>query len=383
MPKTIASTLREVLNSEVMQVISDRTQTIMPMAEKVLGHWDLDLYTRNPGPAVLTQTGLKPTDLDLATFMMALVNRGAVINLPRYEGMRAASVRPNERIVSRENRHGPINGLFCNREAFSFGILVNDQNVVVIYPDGSERTGAPRNFSLVNVEGKWHDGWRRIEFSPSAKENDWLNDKRLWTGRSVVFENFVHPNRWISFYGQYYFITKCLIERLEEEARHLNSEIHRLLEIGISYPLSDQPKEWPKAEKVGEEKSIQVTAFEAAVDVPEKKGEYPKTPATIEDLVRITDTRRGMVYGITRKLRFAARSVELAFFRNGFTKVNNSARGEEILPAWIDAKWERNYTLPGKRKKFNRLVLFQPAPGQQGVAIRYRIWDKTERVCVD
>jgi hypothetical protein len=66
-----------------------------------------------------------------------------------------------------------------------------------------------------------------------------------------------------------------------------------------------------------------------------------------------------------------ARASELAFFEHG----------DDTMPAWIkDAKWERNYVEKGKRKEWDRLVLFQPEVGKRGVAIRKRTWEKTEEV---
>ncbi len=56
---------------------------------------------------------------------------------------------------------------------------------------------------------------------------------------------------------------------------------------------------------------------------------------------------------------------------------------EEKMPGWIKgAKWERAFRFPKKRTDWNRLVLFQPAVGEMGVALRYRLYEKTERVTV-
>lgn len=361
--------------------------------------WSVDLYTRKPGPAVTEDGDFVGTDLDLACFMQALVDRQAVVNLPTYTGRRASQKREGERIISKENRHGTLTGLTANREVFSFGVRLIDHNVVQRDPTtGKETVGAPRNFMLVDVDGEWYDGWRCIEFSPSAKENSFLNDKKLWTDNKVVFKNFVHPNRWISFYGSYYFMTKVLIERLEEEAKFLKSEVDRLLKAGFTFPSGEGPKEWPHSEKVGAEKKIKVNAFEVEVDIPEFSGQYPPYPNSQAGLILASDRRKALVYGVTPRLRFATRSVELAFHKYGFMSTTGvmenptaadrdaSQTGTivEKMPAWIkDAAWERDYVLKGKRSKWNRLVLFQPAPGQQGVALRYRTWEKTETVAAD
>lgn len=242
---------------------------------------------------------------------------------------------------------------------------------------GRETVGAPRCFALTDVHGKWHEGWERIEFSPTAKENDFLNNNSLWTENTVVFKNFVHPNRWISFYGQYYFIAKALVERLTEEASVLNKQIKELQESGVQYPASGEgaQQEWSKTEKVGETTSIMVETLQAEVDIPDFQGDYPTPKKTTDELVRITQRRRELVYDIKPKLNFAIRSVELAFFKHGFQD------GTEKMPAWItDAKWERDFVQKGKRTAWNRLVLFQPAPGQPAVSLRYRKWTKKETI---
>jgi hypothetical protein len=374
MAKTVASTLTTVLENPLVHQVMDRSQDVSKLIPQVKAYWGYDLFSRKPGPAVVDDE-FKGTDLDLACFLFALVERNAVINLPVYKARRASSKTEGERVISASNRHGKIIGLTANREVFSFGIRVQDMNVVRTEKSGSETVGAPRNFMLVDVDGTWYDGWRCIEFSPSAKENDFLNDRKLWTGHTVIFKNFVHPNRWISFYGQYYFITKLLVERLELEAEHCAAEIKRLLAEGVKYPSVSEPKEYPKREKTGSEKKITVKAFEAEIDVPEFTGEFASAKNTPKALVEFTDRRRQLIYHDLPQLRFACRTVEYAFFKHGIEN------GVERLPAWVqDAKWERDFVQTGKKNKWNRLVLFQPEVGKFGVALRYRVKDKTERV---
>jgi len=392
--KQIANTLKTLLDNPQIQMICDRTQDLNGLIQEVRDYWKLDLFTRKPGPALLSDGTFKGTDLDLATFVTALADRGAVINLPTYKGIRAATKREGERVIAKENRHGKVLGLWSNQDVFAFGIRVLDHNVVTSNPDGSESVGAPRNFTITNLKGEWYDGWQRIEFSPTAKENTFLQDKSLWTENQIVFKNFVHPNRWVSFYGQYYVITKILLDRLEEESKHLYTTIKALQEAGVKYPATGTgaKTEWPESQKVGEEEVVTVPAFQCEIDFPEFKGEYPRRGETVDSLVAMTDRRKSLIYHLMPELRFAARAVELAFYKYGIERnevdATTIAGGkstvptlmDERLPTWIDAKWERDYTPKGKRNKWSRLVLFQPAPGKQGVALRYRIWEKKERV---
>jgi hypothetical protein len=384
MSKVVAKSLKTVLDNPVMQDIQNRNVQIEEHAEKMLEEWSLDLYTRKPGPAVNAHGEFQGTDLDLATFLTALSKRKAVIEIPKYESMRANAKREGERHLAGP-RNGGIMSLYSNQEAFSFGVRIKDMSVVQTDPvTGVETHGCPRSFTLVSVEGKWHDGWHRIVFSPSAKENAFLTDNKIWSGNTYVVKNFVHPNRWQSFYGNPYFIAKAMVARLKEEASFLRKEIKRLLDSGIKYPTSGEgaKKEWPETESSGESKPISVKAMEVELDLPERSGEYKPLEMTQAALIKASELYRDWTYSLTPSLNFAVRSVEYAFFTNGFK--DEKEKTEEKMPGWITgATWERNYRFPKKRTDWNRLVLFQPAVGEQGVAIRYRNFEKTERVAAE
>lgn len=378
MAKEVAGTLTGALENPVVKQIMDRSKSIVDLVPEIKKHWSMDLYTRKPGPAVTEDGKFVGTDLDLATFMMALVDRGAVISLPTYKSRRAVEKTEGQRLSSKFDRHGRIVGLSANKEVFSFSTRVIDQNVVTQDEDGWESTGAFRNFMLVDLDGKWYEGWQCIEFLPTAMENDFLKDANLWTGNSVIFKNFVHPNRWVSLYGQYYFQTKLLIDRMEEEVKFLGKEIDRVQTEGVRFPpkAAAAPKTWPKKEKIGAEKSIKVPAMQVELDMPENTTEFKPIASTPEGLVKAASLRKQWMYKDLPMLRFATRSIELAFYDR-----TCEDDGVPSWPTWIkNAKWEMDFVVKGKRNKWNRLVLFQPAVGEFGVALRYRIYEKSERV---
>lgn len=387
--KQVANTLKSVLETEVMKRTLDRSTDIEGDALDMLEQWGVDLFTRKPRPAVNANGEFQGTDLDLSTFLTALAGRKAVIEIPKYTGLRAATKTEGQRRVG-ERRFGNIISLYANKEVFTFGVKIKDMSVVETNAEGKETAGVPRNFALLDVEGKWHEGWAKIVFVPSAKENSFMEDKALWTDNTVYFNQFVHKNRWASMYGHPYFQTKALIDRITDQAAFLRTEIARLQAEGIKYPATGEgaKTEWPKSEKVGEEKAIKVKAMEVEIDLPEYTSQYPTLPSTQEALVEATKRRNYWIYNLCPMLTFAVRSVELAYFNFGFVEDGSQSSAtsfykEERMPGWIEnAKWERDYQVPRGRTKWNRLVLFQPAVGERGVSIRYRVWDKTERISV-
>lgn len=362
--KHVAKTLKNIIEHQVMIGLMDRTVNPDVLIEQVRNWWGFDMYSRRPGPALIEGV-FKGTDLDLACFMSVLADRGAIINIPTYKSMRPRTIKEGQRVISKENRHGPVLNLVANKDVFSFGIRIRDAQVVTTNSVGEYRT-----YSLTDPSGEWHSGWQRISWDPVAKENKFLTENKIWTDSHVIFKNFVHPNRWISFYGQYYFITKALIDRLTDQSNYYGQEIKRMLDEGVKYPMSGEgaPKVWPKSVKEPG-KSVKFRSLQVEVDIPEYVGEYPKLENTTVNLVKITDDRRLWNNTIIPNLRFPTRCTELAFFKYG----------EGRMPGWIGGgtKWEE-YKAKGKRIVWNRLVFMQPGVGQRAVAIRMRTKEKSE-----
>lgn len=370
--------MKELAPKEVINRILDPKDFLNDVIAALKDHWSYDLYTRRPGPALVEDGVLSSTDLDLACFFAALVERSAVINIPTYKSLRAATKREGEYIVSKDNRHGHVLGLTANKDVFTFSIRINDMNVMSSDGSGKDTVGAPRNFTLVDTDGQWYDGWKKIVFLPSRKENAFLEDKRLWTGNEVVFKNFIHPNRWISFYGRWYLLTKILIDRLRAETTFCNSECKRLEAAGIRYPETGPGAQqvWPATESEPGE-PVKVKAFEAEIDGVTVPTAFPGYEVSQAGLVAAKARAKQLRYYDVPMLSFATRATELAFanaagWRSGVLK--------EPLPAWYsDGKWERDHKI--KRTLWNRLPLDRSVSFlSDGACLRYRIYEKTERV---
>jgi len=368
--KHVAATLKTILDNPTMQFIMDRTLPLDDVVDLVQKYWTVDMYTRKPGPALVNGI-FEGTDLDLAVFLTGLADRGAVLNLPRYKAMRPSTIREGERLSSKENRHGKILGLVSNKEVFSFSLRIQDMNVMT-----SESVGEPRTFSVTTPDGNWYDGWDRIEWDPSADENKFLTENDIWTGNKVIFKHFVHPNRWISMYGQHYFMTKALIERLTEQAADNFKQMKKMQADGIEYPVEGEKgarKVWPKSTKE-EGKSVKFETLEVEIDFP-MSNKYPQLDSTQGNLVYLTNQRKFWNSTVIPNLRFQTRITEYAFYDNG---IKNA--GGEKMPAWLSGGtvWERDFKLPRKQIKWDRLKLVQPGVGEFSVAIRKRIKTKAE-----
>jgi len=368
--KVIAGSLTSLLSHPVVKAILDRTADMKPVIEEVQSWWGYDLMNRKPSPAYNDYGIFQGTDLDLACFLYALSGRGAVINLPRYKPHTQVKIRENQQLISKANRHGKLLGVGANKEFFTFNINVMDENVI-----GEDQVGDYRTFSLTNKHGDWYEGWDKIEFVPTRKENRFLTENKLWSGNTVVFQNFIHPNRWTSVFGHHYVITRLLMDRLEEESKHLNREIKRLQDVGVTFPKSEGPRPFVPT-SYGDTVSQTFTAFEMKVYMPDTQfsGQYPMLEETQDMLVSAYKTRKFFTYIAIPKLRFMTRASEYAHYK-----------APDRMPAWIkNVSWEDGFKIPPRgRTEYQRLKLFQDKVGEHSISLLRRTYEKKARVAAD
>lgn len=367
-PKYVGQTLKSLLSNPLVQTILDRSKDIKPAIEEGLSWWNYDLFSRKPSPAYTEYGIFQGTNLDLACFLYALVGRGAVINIPYYKSHTRSKVREDQTLSSKSNRHGELVGINANKDFFSFNINVIDQNVI-----GEDKVGDFRTFSLTDKYGQWYEGWKTIEFVPTLRENKFLTENKLWSGSRIIFNNFIHPNRWTSFFGHHYIITKMLVERLEEEAKYFNAQIKAMKEAGIEFPEGAGPAKYD-GYAYGKSKQEKFPAFEVKIHIPdaETKNDYPTVEYNQENLISIYKLRKEYNKAISA-LRFMTRATEFAHNQH-----------PERFPSWIkNVDWESDFTIPGKRIKWNRLKLFQTKPGEFSVSILKRNYEKSATVSAD
>ncbi len=359
MVKGKTKAIDDLLESESIQMITDRSKPVNALVNEIRTEWAYDLYARRPSPAYMANGQIKPTSLDLVSFMAALADRNAVINIPNYERRRAKNVKEGEWVVSAENRHGKLTGLSANKETFSFSARILDQNVVKTEQD---EVGAHRNFLLTDLNGSLYRGWNVIQIHPTAEENRFIRQTGIVIGNKIYFQNFVAPQLWSSFFGAPYIKLKALETRLEDEAQHYRSAVNNMnarFERRPAKHTTWQGNGFAKVDSV----PIEVTAFKAEMDLP-LRGTYRTIPRTNEAYVATKAWANELAYGILPRLRFSSRAVELAFHEHGNTKAS---------PGWSIPRMQ-HYTAPGKRTEWNRMNL------GGGYALRFREYQKTERV---
>jgi hypothetical protein len=171
-------------------------------------------------------------------------------------------------------------------------------------------------------------------------------------------------------FGQYYLITKELVKRLKEEAAFYRKEVKEMLDAGIEYPPKDKPVEWPETEKVPGKK-VKVKSFEVELEIPDNDSVFINYKHNQKNLVNLTNKSKYFTFNLIPKLNFAVRTVEYAYYKFG----------NERIPHWLEnVKWEHNFVVPGGRKKWDRIILFQTKPGEIGVSLKKRVYETTQEV---
>jgi len=385
-----AKTLRNILENPVVQTCLDKSQSIDSLVRKVGGEWSADLVARRPAPAYRESVDghmvYKGTDLDLFTVMNALAQREAVINIPRYDSMTITKLRDDQRLVSKTNRHGQVFGTIANANVHSFSTRIKDYNVIQTNQKGKEEVGAFRNFALVDPSGRMYDGWRTIEFKATPEEEQFFEEKNLYTmPETIAIKSFVHPNLAMALFGSRYLETKALANRVSDEAKFYRTLAGILRNAGVNLGGSEKPSVKTFVAEDQDLEKVTVESLEAKLVLPEATGEYPllgidkngklkhyeavsSNYTTKQNILRFAEKRaNGLSYSVGPRINAPVRAVELAFYLDGF-KGGLRESGNEKDPAWGIPDWVRNYREgPKTRIEWNALEI---APK---VALLYRI----------
>ena len=371
--------LTDIMENKLFKAILDRSQDIRELIDRITKNWDYDLDKRKPSPALDEEGIFVGTDLDMCTFLMALVSRGAVVQVPKYVRRRPKTESDNEYVLEGMKRYGKILGVVSNLATFSFNVLIRDMAVVKVGESGDETPGAYRTFMMTDFDGSWWPGCKELIFRPDAKENEFLTKNELWTGNKVAFKQFVAPQRWVSLYGQHYFVLKAALQRIKDECKFLKGEIDRCKTDGRKFPSSGDGPEHTHSKRVGPVTRVKIDSYQFEVDIPPFEGDYDAPEATSDDYLKSCyELRKKLTYTIAPRLRFIARCIELAFAMK-LNKKNGTPEGDpNDFPSWIqNCSWKE---IKIKRTVWNKLIFGQHEVGAVGYGIRYRRVTKTEEV---
>lgn len=361
--KQVANTLTAVLDHPDIKLLLDPSSDLLALAERLEGNYLFDLLSRKPS-LVDQEQGI--TDLDLATLLDTLAQRHAMIIIEDYRSLRVGTAAgvPTTTAQLGSRRTGQINYLSGNQDCWSFSVNVRHDNDEV------------RNYSITGVRGELYQGWGQLRLDLNATENDFLADRGMQLGQ-LKFQHFVHPNRWVAFYGLPYLTLKLLIQQIGNELSYLRPLLKDY----------KQPTIYNKAESTTDKpatKKVDVYTLEAEVDFPLPTPNYAIFYPQLENSKSLPThlldqylARERQLAAILTRLRFRARVTEFAFMHHGHD-VDGGAR----FPAWIrNAQWEKDYRPnPRSPKRWNRLVLVQPKVGELGIALRYRGYTRKETV---
>jgi hypothetical protein len=371
-----AKTVRNVvtLKNEYAKVIMDRSKPITEeLISSLIAQGIMSYAGRNPVPALDADGNLQRTDLDLLSFLVPLAARHAVVEIPEYKNRRQVVKMEGKRKIGSGN-FGPITSLVSNRDVFSFSIKIHDKTIVVEDALGREKLGDFRNYLVVDCNGEIYNGWNKIVWNTSVAENAFLNNKRLWTGNSVQFKYFVHPNRWQSVFGAPHLLKKMLLARITDEARFYRAEIKRLHALGIystSAEFNGKCKTVRETICRGATKKIAVPTMEMLLTLPKFIGSYEALPNNVDGLIEAYRRQRILTYTWKPAVQFVVRANEAAFFRFGL-----NADGKGKIAHWLKS---RRWILA---KKSPRSALYQTMKLSDKISILYRLKTKTEHVSV-
>ena len=368
-PIKIAETVKDIarMKNEYARTIMDRTQTIdEEFIGAIIAQGIMSYEGRNPRPALDENGDFQCTDLDLLSFLMPIAARGAVIEIPRYRNRRRIVKRQGERKIG-SNQFGPITGMVSNKDVFSFSVRIHDKTIVVKDPQtGEEEIGAFRSYTVVDCDGYWCNGWDRIVWDPSAEENEFLSRNKLWTGNTVYFKNYVHPNRWQSVYGAPHLLKKMLVARLDDEARFYRAEVKRLLDAKIAFPVGEK-KPFRPTVATGEAEKIEVETMDMQLAIPAFSVQHESVPLTQEGLLSAHRRQKLLTYSWKPAVQFGVRANEAAFMCYGLD-------GGVKIAHWMDGRTFEPWKKTPRSAEFNRMVL------SNDMALMYRLKTKTEHV---
>ncbi len=256
----------------------------------------------------------RPTDMDLASFLVRLLGKSTIVQIPSYATSLPRHTYANQHHISGK-RFGALQSLSSHRELLSFGVCIYDMSVTTRSTLEEDTLGALRSFHIMGYSGQWHNGWKGISWNYRQAETGFrdryeLKDDNIHTG----YQYFVHPNRRHSIFGAPHLLLKLLWQRLDDEVTFYRSELRRL----DNYVTSDTDQK-NELLSVGEATSIIVPTFTMHIDGPSYTGVYQSVEQSSQGCT-YAQQRIAYLSKIRTFVQFFVRANEASFYHYGFAQ---------------------------------------------------------------
>lgn len=210
--------------------------------------------------------------------------------------------------ILNKNISGRLINILGNCKNFKFSIkLLNDNNFYCL--------------SLTDEEGNLNkDLINNLQIFLSNKKENLFKNNNI---------ELINSNKWVEFYSERYFLTKCLIDRIQLESSYYLSLIKEMINNGIKYSKKENNISF--SNKLKEDKK-KIKTLEVNVIHPDFISEFKTYSFNQNNLINLIDKRKQYVYSILPKLNFMIRSIEYSFFKNN----------KNITPSEIKNEWKEN-----------------------------------------
>ncbi len=317
----LAKSIRHIVDGTdpVANRIRDRSSPItQDLIDDVMGLLQIGYAGRRPRTLTDTQGRSRPTDMDIASFLVQLLEKQTILELPGYANALPQVDSTNERHLS-ERRYGTLLALSSHRQHLSFGITINDMSIIRRSTDEVDSIGAPRTFLIVSHTGEWHKGWKGLSWVFRKNETDFRDRYDLLSDTTHTgYQYFVHPNRRQSIFSRAHLLLKLLWQRLDDEMHHFHNP----------KTMSGNEKDFVSHQRSGQHAIVPTFTMELK-GLP-CFGQYPRKSADTS-----TDEGREYLRYIIRsrtQVQFLVRLNEYAFYLYG--------RRKDYIAHWIkDGFW--------------------------------------------
>lgn len=318
---TLAKSIATIINGTdpLAARIRDRS---FPLTEKFVNQVTSLLLIGYPGRRPRARVDHKgharPTDMDLASFLVSLLDKPTIIELPTYTARLPRTIFTSERHLSSQ-RYGQLLALSSHREHLSFGVTIKDMSIICRSPREEDRLGTPRTFNIVTYDGSWHQGWQGVSWQFRKDESCFRERYDLLSDRHHQgYQYFVHPNRRQSIFSRAHLLLKLLVNRIEDEIQYWSSGSRPAIATGQSSVV--------KRERG---KHILVPTFVMRLTGLPLYSTYLPIG---DDTGELTQSHLHFLTTIRTKVQFLVRLNEYAFYRYG--------REQDYVAHWIrNGRW--------------------------------------------